>query len=135
MVIKGSFDPATGTEVGDTPANKTARRILVLASATCLVAVVTASLPQPARARSITTPPVPFDLRVDLATNEAFLEGHAEAAALGAAVTSPAYGGSSLNGPQLTGIALQSLASNQPVVIAVTLPSSETVDLRPQAAH
>ena len=56
-------------------------------------------------------------------------------AALGAAVTSPAYAGSSLNGPQLTGIALQSLASNQPVVIAVTLPSGETVDLRPQVAH
>jgi len=52
-------------------------------------------------------------------------------AALGAAVTSPAYAGSQLNGPQLTGIALQSLASNQPVVIAVTLPSGETVDLRP----
>ena len=51
-------------------------------------------------------------------------------AALAAAATSPAYAGSSLNGPQLTGIALQSLTSNQPVVIAVTLPSGETVDLR-----
>ena len=56
-------------------------------------------------------------------------------AALGAAVTSPAYAGSSLNGPQLTGIALQSLASNQPVVMAVTLPSGETVNLRQQATH
>jgi hypothetical protein len=34
------------------------------------------------------------------------------------------------NGPQLTGIALHSLNSNQPVVTAVTLPSGETVDLR-----
>jgi len=33
-----------------------------------------------------------------------------------------------MQGPQLTGIALQS--DNQPVLIAVTLPSGETVDLR-----
>jgi hypothetical protein len=52
-------------------------------------------------------------------------------AALGASVTSPAYAGIALNGPQLTGIALRPLASNQPVVITVTLPSGETVDLRP----
>jgi len=77
MTIEASFDPTTGTEVGDTQENKTARRILVLASATCLVAAVTASLPQPARARQITPPPVPLDLQVDLAANEAFLEGHA----------------------------------------------------------
>ena len=51
-------------------------------------------------------------------------------AALGAAATSPAYAGSNINGPQLTGIALQSAASNQPVVTAVRLPSGETVDLR-----
>ena len=51
-------------------------------------------------------------------------------AALGAAAASPAYARVSGNGPQLTGIALQSVAYNQPVVIAVTLPSGETVDLR-----
>jgi hypothetical protein len=51
-------------------------------------------------------------------------------AALGAAATSPAYARVTGNGPQLTGIALQSLAANQPVVTAVTLPSRETVDLR-----
>ena len=56
-------------------------------------------------------------------------------AALGAAATSPAYAGSSLNGPQLTGVALQSFETNQPIVIAVTLPSGETVDMHPQAAH
>ena len=57
----------------------------------------------------------------------------AATAALGAAATSTAYAGSSLNGPQLTGVALQSLESNQPVVTAVTLPSGDTVDLRQQA--
>ena len=54
----------------------------------------------------------------------------AATAALGAAAASSAYAGSSIQGPQLTGIALQSLASNQPVVTAVTFPSGETVDLR-----
>ena len=58
----------------------------------------------------------------------------ATTAALGAAATSTAYAGSQLNGPQLTGIALQSIESKQPVVIAVTLPSGEIVDLRQQAA-
>ena len=57
----------------------------------------------------------------------------AATAALGAAATSTAYAGSNMNGPQLTGIALQSLESNQPVVTAVTLPSGDTVDLRQQA--
>ena len=51
-------------------------------------------------------------------------------AALGAAATSPAYARITANGPQLTGIALQSFEANQPVVIAVTLPFGETVDLR-----
>jgi hypothetical protein len=51
-------------------------------------------------------------------------------AALAAAATSPAYAGSNLQGPQLTGVALQSFEANQPVVITVTLPSGETVDLR-----
>ncbi len=56
-------------------------------------------------------------------------------AALGSTVGSPAYAGSNLNGPQLTGIALQSLEANQPVITAVTLPSGETVDLRKLATH
>ena len=77
MAINDSFKLTTRTEVRDTPANQTAHRILVLTSATCLVAAVTVSLPQPARARQITPPPVPRDLQVDLAKNEAFLEGHA----------------------------------------------------------
>jgi hypothetical protein len=51
-------------------------------------------------------------------------------AALGAAATSPAYARITANGPQLTGIALQSFEANHPVVIAVTLPFGETVDLR-----
>jgi hypothetical protein len=54
----------------------------------------------------------------------------ATTAALGAAATSAAYAGSNLQGPQLTGIALQSLQSSHPAVIAVTLPSGATVDLR-----
>jgi hypothetical protein len=54
----------------------------------------------------------------------------ATTAALGAAANSSAFAGSSLNGPQLTGIALQSAQSNQPAVIAVTLPSGATVDRR-----
>jgi hypothetical protein len=56
-------------------------------------------------------------------------------AALCAAAALPAYARIALNGPQLTGIVLQSLAFNQPVVTAVTLPSGETVDLRQQAIH
>jgi hypothetical protein len=57
----------------------------------------------------------------------------AATATLGAAAASSAYAGSNTNGPQLTGITLQSLASNQPVITAVSLPSGETVDLRQQA--
>ena len=57
------------------------------------------------------------------------------AAALGAAATSTAYAGSNIQGPQLTGIALQALEAHQPVVTAVTLPSGDTVDLRQQAEH
>ncbi len=52
------------------------------------------------------------------------------AAALGLAATLSAHAGVRLQGPQLTGIALQSLASNHLVVTAVTLPSGETVGLR-----
>jgi hypothetical protein len=55
--------------------------------------------------------------------------------ALGTAVTSTAHARITANGPQLTGIALQSVDNNQPVVAAMTLPSSEAVNLRPQAAH
>jgi hypothetical protein len=36
----------------------------------------------------------------------------------------------SANGPQLTGLALPTVRSQQPIVDAVTLPSGETVDLR-----
>ena len=57
----------------------------------------------------------------------------AAAAALCAAVTSTAFADFPLQGPQLTGIALQSFASSRQVVTAVTLPSGETVVLQPQA--
>ena len=54
----------------------------------------------------------------------------AASAALGAAATSPAYAGSNMQGPQLTGTGIALQSDNQPVLIAVTLPSGETVDLR-----
>jgi hypothetical protein len=58
----------------------------------------------------------------------------ATTAALGAAATlSYAKGGISLNGLLLSGIALQTLELNQPLITAVVLPSGETVDLRQQA--
>ena len=53
------------------------RRSLVIACATYIVTAFTVSLPQPAHARNITPPAVPFDLQVNLAENEPFLEGHA----------------------------------------------------------
>ena len=53
----------------------------------------------------------------------------AAATALGAAASTAAYAGSNLNGPLLTGIALQSVTHNQPVVTALTLPSGESFDL------
>ena len=59
----------------------------------------------------------------------------AATAALGAAATSTAYAGKTLQGAQLTGIAVQPLESDRPAVIAVTLPSGETVVLRPQATE
>ena len=55
----------------------------------------------------------------------------AATAALGAAAVSTAHAGVSLQGPHLTGIAPKSLASNPPVVTAVTLRSGETIDLAP----
>jgi hypothetical protein len=61
----------------NTPANQTMRGVLALACGSCLAATLTLSLPPPARARNITPPAVPLDLRVDPAENEAFLEGHA----------------------------------------------------------
>jgi hypothetical protein len=58
----------------------------------------------------------------------------AAAAALGAAATPAAYAGSNLQGPRLTGVALESLEASPPVVTAVSLPSGEAVDLRQQQA-
>jgi hypothetical protein len=59
----------------------------------------------------------------------------AATAVVGAAATSTAYAGSNINGPQLTGMALQSVESHVPVVTAVSLPSGETVALRQPAAN
>jgi hypothetical protein len=58
-------------------------------------------------------------------------------AALGAVAASSAYArvtsnGRSLQGTLRSGIALQSLESNRPVVTVVTLSSGETFDLRQQ---
>jgi hypothetical protein len=50
------------------------------------------------------------------------------AAALAAAPTADAK--RSANGPQLTGLALPTVRSQQPIVNAVTLPSGEIIDLR-----
>ena len=57
----------------------------------------------------------------------------AAASTLGAAATLTAYAGINMQGPQLTGIVLESVESNQPVVTTVTLSSGETVVLRPPA--
>jgi hypothetical protein len=59
----------------------------------------------------------------------------AVAALLGTAATASAHRGMSLQGPQLTGVALQSLASSRPAVTAATLPSGVTIDLRQHAAN
>jgi hypothetical protein len=59
----------------------------------------------------------------------------AAAAVVGAAATSTAYAGSQLNGPALTGIALQAFEASQPVVITVNLPSGKAVELRKQATR
>jgi hypothetical protein len=56
----------------------------------------------------------------------------ATTAALGAAATSSAYAGSSIQGPQLTGIRLPSIEANQPAVTAVTLPSGAMIAPRPR---
>jgi hypothetical protein len=52
------------------------------------------------------------------------------AAVLGVAASPPANAGVRLQGPRLTGIALQFMASGHPVPIGVTLPLAESVDLR-----
>ena len=62
---------------GDTQEKQTARPVLAVACAISLAAAFTVSLPQPARARIVTPPAVPLDLRVDPAANVPFLEGHA----------------------------------------------------------
>jgi hypothetical protein len=49
----------------------------------------------------------------------------AAAAALGAAATPSAYAGSNLQGPRLTGIALETLEAGELVVTAVRLPSGD----------
>jgi hypothetical protein len=53
---------------------------------------------------------------------------------IGVSVTTAAYAGSQLNGPQRTGMALQSLEASQPVVTAVRLPSGQTIDFSRHAA-
>ena len=84
MAITASSNPGAGkTRKEDGMENcnmlekQTVRRIWIIACATCLAAAFTVSLPQPGHARNITPPAVPLDLQVDLAQNEAFLEGHA----------------------------------------------------------
>jgi len=52
------------------------------------------------------------------------------AAAAVLAATATADAKQSANGPQLTGLALPTVRSQQPIIKAVTLPSGETVDLR-----
>ena len=61
----------------NTPENQPVTRISAIACAICLAAAFTVTLPLPARARNITPPAVPPDLRVDPAANVPFLEGHA----------------------------------------------------------
>jgi hypothetical protein len=51
-------------------------------------------------------------------------------ALLAVAATSPANAGIRLQGPRLTGIALQFMSSGHPVLVGVTLPLAESVDLR-----
>ena len=52
------------------------------------------------------------------------------AAAASSALTDCQDGPCPRNGPQLTGIALQTAIAKQPIIDAVTLPSGETVELR-----
>jgi hypothetical protein len=59
----------------------------------------------------------------------------AAAVLLGTGATASAHRGMTLQGPQLSGVALQSLASSRSVVTAVTFPSGETVKLHRRAAN
>jgi hypothetical protein len=66
-----------GVKKNNTPEKQIARWSQLTACASCIVAAFAVSLPEPAHARNITPPAVPFDLQVNLAENEPFLEGHA----------------------------------------------------------
>ncbi|HEY1299158.1 MAG TPA: hypothetical protein VGF07_01585 [Stellaceae bacterium] len=57
----------------------------------------------------------------------------AAAAVLLGAATASAHRGMSLQGPQLSGVALHSLVFAQPTVTGVALRSGETIDLRHRA--
>lgn len=57
----------------------------------------------------------------------------AAAVMLGAAATASAHRGMSLQGPQLSGVALHSLVFAKPTVTGVALRSGETIDLRHRA--
>jgi len=57
----------------------------------------------------------------------------AAASVLGAVATLTAYAGINMQGPQLTGIVLESVESNLPVTTTVTLSSGETFILRSPA--
>ena len=72
----GKVPRANDVKNSNTREKQIARRIQLSACATCIVAAFTVSSPQPADARNITPPAVPLDLQVNLAENEAFLEGH-----------------------------------------------------------
>ncbi|HEU0155303.1 MAG TPA: hypothetical protein VFQ82_04480 [Stellaceae bacterium] len=52
------------------------------------------------------------------------------AAALATIAASSAFAGANLQGPQTTGVAVQSLSTGRPVVTAMTLPSGQAVELR-----
>jgi hypothetical protein len=60
--------------------------------------------------------------------------GLAAAAVSAAIAISPAFAGMGMQGPQLTGAALQSPALPRPVAVQVTLPSGEIIGLGRPAA-
>jgi hypothetical protein len=59
----------------------------------------------------------------------------AAAVVLATTATAVAHRGMSLQGPRLTGVALQFLASGRPDVTTVTLLSGETIELPRRAAN
>jgi hypothetical protein len=59
----------------------------------------------------------------------------AAVAAIAATAIPSAFAGTTLQGPQLTGVALQSLVSGRPAVTAVRLASGETIGLNRHAAN